>query len=569
VYRSREWIFERIRRDRRLDPAVSGRTLAQRYKVSRNTVAKALAHPVPAGRKKPPPRPSVLEPVRGFIDAMLRADIDAPKKQRHTIDRILQRLAAEHDFEHASYSTVRDYVRKRRPQIELEAKKGRRHLQGTVPQEKQPGEEAEVDFADVWLDVAGQRRKCVLFTLRMSYSGKAIHRVYATASQEAFLEGHVEAFEALGGCPTVHIRYDNLKPAVKQVCFGRSRTETTRWASFRSWYGFSAFYCTPGEEGAHEKGGVEHEGGRFRRKHLVPPPAVASLTELNERLAAIDAAEDARHVHGRPRSIGFDFEQERGLLAPLPADGYDCGIDLTPTVHRNGRITVRQCYYSVPARFIGTQVRVKLAANELLVFEGRQVVARHPRLTRRYTYHDILDHYLEILLVKPGAFAGAAALAQARAEGGFTGVHEAFWAAAKAKAGEREGTRMLIEVLLLHRQLPAAAVIAGMATVLKVGSVSTDLVAIEARKAIEDAGVEERTDDPADGCGVDVPGSGEACRDDEIDGEVDEAGAGRGAKVISLHTRRLPADPRPLPDMSKYDRLLSSPVRTSKKGTSA
>ncbi|WP_183091567.1 IS21 family transposase [Streptomyces radicis] len=488
MYRSREWIFERIRRDRRLDPTVSGRTLAQRYKVSRNTVAKALAHPVPAKRKKPPPRKSVLEPVKGFIDAMLREDLSAPKKQKHTISRVLERLAAEHDFELAAYTTVRDYVAKRRPELVLEAKQGRRHLEGTVPQTKQPGEEAEVDFADVWLDLAGQRRKCVLFTLRMSYSGKAVHRVYATASQEAFFEGHVEAFEVLGGVPTVHIRYDNLKPAVKQVLFGRSRTETARWAAFKSWYGFSALYCTPGEKGAHEKGGVEHEGGRFRRKHLVPPPAAELLAELNERLTAIDLAEDARHIHGRPTSIGFDFEQERELLRPLPADGYDCGIDLTPQVQRNGRITVRQSYYSVPAKFIGTKVRVKLRANELWIYDGRRVVARHPRLTRRYSAHDILDHYLEILLVRPGAFAGASALAQARAEGTFTKTHEAFWVAAKAKCGDREGTRLLIEVLLLHRQLPAEAVVAGMTTVLTVGAMSPDLVAIEARKAMEHTG---------------------------------------------------------------------------------
>lgn len=559
MYRSREWIFERIRRDRRLDPAVSGRVLAERYKVSRNTVAKALVCPVPAKRKKPPPRQSVLEPVKAFIDAMLREDLQVWRKQKHTIDRILERLAGEHDFELAAYSTLRDYVAKRRPQITLEAKEGRRHLEGTVPQEKRPGEEAEVDFADVWLDLAGQRRKCVLFTLRMSYSGKAVHRVYATASQEAFLEGHVEAFAVLGGVPTVHIRYDNLKPAVKQVLFGRSRTETTRWVAFRSWYSFSSFYCGPGEEGAHEKGGVEHEGGRFRRKHLVPPPEVEALADLNERLAAIDAAEDARHVHGRPTSIGFDFETERGLLAPLPVDEYDTGIDLTPVVARNGRVTVRQCYYSVPAKFIGTKVRVKLRANEVWVFDGRDVVARHPRLTRRYTYHDILDHYLEILLVKPGAFAGAAALAQARAEGGFTKVHEAFWAAAKKKAGDKEGTRMLIEVLLLHRQLPAPALVAGMSTVLKIGSVSTDLVAIEARKAIENSGLDDADDDAHD--------ADEAC-----DGTGEDAPGDRDAKVISLHTRRLPPDPRPaLPDMSKYDRLLRPPADTTNKreGTTA
>lgn len=298
---------------------------------------------------------------------------------------------------------------------------------------------------------------------------------------------------------------------------------------------------------------MEHEGGRFRRKHLVPPPQVDSLAELNERLAAIDVAEDARHIHGRPTSIGFDFEAERDRLWPLPADDFDCGIGLMPTVARNSRITVRQGYYSVPAKFIGTKVRVKLRANELWVFDGRQIVARHPCLTRRYTYHDILDHYLEILLVKPGAFAGASALAQARAEGGFTKVHEAFWAAAKQKVGDREGTRMLIEVLLLHRQLPAEAVISAMTTCLRIGSVSTDLVAIEARKAMEGTDAED-----AELLGTDAGNA---------PGDGGPGGAACEARVISLHARRLAPDPRQtLPDMSKYDRLLS-PVTTRRSAT--
>ncbi|MGK5627951.1 Mu transposase domain-containing protein [Streptomyces sp. URMC 123] len=253
---------------------------------------------------------------------------------------------------------------------------------------------------------------------------------------------------------------------------------------------------------------------------------------MNERLAAIDADEDARHVHGRPTSIGFDFEQERPLLQPLPADGYDCGIDLTPVLHRNGRVTVRQCYYSVPAKFIGLKVRVKLRANELWIYDGRLVVARHPRLTRRYTFHDILDHYLEILLVKPGAFAGASALAQARAEDGFTKTHEAFWAAAKKKCGDREGTRLLIEVLLLHRQLPAHAVIAGMGTVVRIGSISTDLVAIEARKAIEDT-------DESD---LDTPDE-QADDAATTDGHEPAESAGEGAKVSPC----TPGDCRPTP----------------------
>jgi hypothetical protein len=57
----------------------------------------------------------------------------------------------------------------------------------------------------------------------------------------------------------------------------------------RSHFGFDAFYCHPGQEGAHEKGGVEGEGGRFRRNHCVPMPVVDSIEQLNELLAAADA----------------------------------------------------------------------------------------------------------------------------------------------------------------------------------------------------------------------------------------------------------------------------------------
>ncbi|MCX4429725.1 Mu transposase domain-containing protein [Streptomyces mirabilis] len=115
------------------------------------------------------------------------------------------------------------------------------------------------------------------------------------------------------------------------------------------------------------------------------------------------------------------------------------GITLTPKVDRSSRITVRQCHYSVPARFIGQKVRVLLRGNELLVFERREVVARHPRLTRRFDFRDELDHYLEILLIKPGAMAGSTALVTARRNGSFTEVHEAFWAAAGPPTGTRPG----------------------------------------------------------------------------------------------------------------------------------
>ena len=71
----------------------------------------------------------------------------------------------------------------------------------------------------------------------------------------------------------------------------------------------------------------------------------------------------------------------------------------------------------------------------------------------------MLDHYLEVLAFKPGALPGATALAAARASGAFTPTHDRFWVAARRKAGDREGTRALIDVLLAHRTLPAVAMI--------------------------------------------------------------------------------------------------------------
>ena len=226
-------MFEAIRRDRRDDPDVSIRELAVRHGVHRRTVRQALVSAEPPARKVPLRVAPVLDPVKPLIDAMLREDLTAPRKQRHTALRVRVRLLEEHQLV-VAYSTVRDYVRDARPRIAAAA--GKQLAEVFVPQTHPAGAEAEVDFADLWIVLAGVKTKVFLFTLRLSYSGKAIHRAYATASQEAFLDGHRYAFEQLGGLPTVHIRYDNLKAAVSRVLVGRTRVESDRWVTFRSHY---------------------------------------------------------------------------------------------------------------------------------------------------------------------------------------------------------------------------------------------------------------------------------------------------------------------------------------------
>src|ERR687892_574685 len=112
-----------------------------------------------------------------------------------------------------------------------------------------------------------------------------VMRASLAETQQAFLELHALAFEWFGGVFQA-VRFDNLKSAVKQVLKGRRRVESDRFVAMRSHYLFASQFTTPGIQGAHEKGGVEGEVGRYRRNHLVPVPAVADLAELNRLLLA-------------------------------------------------------------------------------------------------------------------------------------------------------------------------------------------------------------------------------------------------------------------------------------------
>jgi transposase len=182
--------------------------------------------------------------------------------------------------------------------------------------------------------IAGVMTTLYMFVLRLSHSGRAVHVAYANQAQESFLDGHVRAFAALGGVPSGMIRYDNLTPAVIRVLLGRERWENPRFVALRSHYGYDPFFCIPGIDGAHEKGGVEGEIGRFRRRHLTPVPEVASLAALNEAMADADATDDARRIASRTETVGSAFDREAEWLNPLPHNEFDvsgrCPAGSTP-----------------------------------------------------------------------------------------------------------------------------------------------------------------------------------------------------------------------------------------------
>jgi transposase len=435
-------LFEEIRREYEFGIAsIAG--VARKFGVHRRLVREAIGTAVPQQRPAPErPRPTI-EPVAEFIDGILETDRRAPRKQRHTARRIWVRITKERPGYEIAESTVRQYVRLRKQALGL-----RVGPEPCVPQQYAWGDEAQVDWYEADADLDGERQTLQVFALRSMASGAAFHRAYPRATQQAFLEAHELAFQHLGGVYRC-LRYDNLGSAVKKILRGHRREETARFVAFRSHWRFEASFCTPGE--GHEKGGVEGEAGFFRRNHFVPVPTARTLDELNARLLAGCRDDEARIIDGRQQTIGEALATERDHLLPMPSEGFDLIEVSFARVDVLRRLRVRTNAYSAPL-WPGTTVQVKLAAATVEVWHQGRCVARHARSYGRHQEVLELEHYLDVLERKPGAFAGSKPLEQWRQAGRWPTSYDRLWQALMERQGRQVGTKTMIELLQLGRE---------------------------------------------------------------------------------------------------------------------
>jgi transposase len=426
---------------------VSIREVARQNGCSRDTIKRALVDASPSvyhmseARKCP-----VMDPFREVIDNWLVQDRDQPVKQRHTAHRIYRRLCEKPYNFQGGEPTVRRFVRERKAALGID------QPDAFIPLEFGPGQDAQFDFGEAQVIIAGQRLTAQYMVMTLCYSTLPFVMAFPHQRQEALFEGHVQAFDFMGGVPR-RIWYDNLTQAVKRVLEGHKRQEQQAFTTLRSHHLFEARFCTPRQ--GHEKGLVENLVGQTRRNFMVPLPEAGSWTELNAYLRDCCEQEKQHIRYGASQTIGERWAEERPLLLPLPCKPFEACVQAIGFVNKERMVSFEGNAYSVPLNPGNPRITVVVKAFVhciVINYQGKDV-AEHPRCYGKG--QEILDplHYLDLLADRPRAFEHAKPIRHWRDQ--WPPVYERYLAQLRQRLDEAQAVRRFVQVLRLHGEFPA------------------------------------------------------------------------------------------------------------------
>ena len=455
------WMFQvdvylRVRRGVMVE-GMSIREASRVFGLHRDTVRKMLAYSAPPGyRRQTSPRRPKLEPYTGVIDRILDDDHRVPRKQRHTAQRIFERLRDEYGFG-GGYTTVKDYVREHR----------RRTQEMFVPLSHAPGH-AQCDFGEALVVIGGVQQKAHYFVLDLPHSDGCFIKAYPAETTEAFLDGHVSAFAFLGGAPQ-SILYDNTKLAVARILGDGRRKRTRAFTELQSHYLFEDRFGRPGK--GNDKGKVEGMVGYVRRNFLAPIPSFESFTALNAHLEGRCLERMDARLRGHTETIGQRMERDLEALLPLTAVPYDACDKQAGRVSSLSLVRHRTNDYSAPVAYGRRDVLVRGYVDEVVISCGSEIIARHPRSYERddFVYDPI--HYLPLLEQKTGALDQAAPLQGWDLPEEFGTLRRLL----ESRMGRR-GKREFVQVLRLLETFSGQEAHAAVKDALRLGALSFDAV---------------------------------------------------------------------------------------------
>lgn len=301
------------------------------------------------------PKASILDPYKGTIDSWLAADLNRWHKQRHTAQRVHNRLSEQFPDFSCSYPTVARYVKSKH--IELQRGKFFQELVW------HPGE-AQTDFGEADFIERSQFVRKKYLTLSFPYSNDSFTQVFGGETAECVCQRLKDIFHYMGGVPGL-IVVDNATGIGRRI--GQKIQEASLFASFRAHYDFSIRFCNP--HSGHEKGHVENKINYTRHNLFVPPLVFDDIEPFNRDLLGRHAQKAKEPHYKKHRTIQELFEADQKALRPLPAADFDVCRYETVKADKYGKVCLdARHYYSTCPAYGGRAVMLGIRAHQIDVF---------------------------------------------------------------------------------------------------------------------------------------------------------------------------------------------------------
>lgn len=343
----------------------------------------------------------VMQEIQNCLDENKRKIQRGMAKQQMRATDIHDYLTRTKGFK-ISYSTVKKVVR--------QLKNAEPH-EAFVRQEHVPGASCEFDWGEVKLNIGGTGyHKYQMSAMVSSYGNYRFGMVFRSQDTAAFQEAHAEFFKFCHGIYHTVV-YDNMKVAVRTFVGPTEKEPTEALTRLSTYYHFAYRFCNVRR--GNEKSHVERSVDVLRHKAFTKPgeDAFDSLEAANEHLLKV-----CRELNNAPLSDGripsATFEEERPfLMEEVPefscfTKRVGCRVDKYSTVPVNG------VHYSVPEKYVGKKVDARIYTSRIVLYDGDDIIAEHPRFYKQGSYHLDIFHYMATLKRKPGALPQSTALLQ-------------------------------------------------------------------------------------------------------------------------------------------------------------